>query len=76
MPHNNGTVFVAIGSLTQAMRAQEALSRAAIPSTVKKSASARGHGCVHGVQISALQENNAMQVLYAHKIHVRERISE
>ena len=58
---NNCTV--AIGSMTQAMKAQKALNAAAIPSTVIKSDSQRARGCIYGLAFSCLQSDNVRHVL-------------
>ncbi len=65
-----------IGSVTQAIRAQNALASAAIPSNVIKSQSSSRHGCVYGVSFSCAQENNVRTVLTNAKIPVRHWNSE
>lgn len=57
-----------IGSVTQAMKAQEALSKAAIPSRVIKSeASSSRRGCIFGIRYSCAQEGNVKTILgHAH----------
>lgn len=60
-----------IGSVTQAMKAQAALSAAAIPSEVIKSQSSSRHGCVYGVSYSCSQENNVRTVLANARISTR-----
>lgn len=67
---NNCTA--AIGSMTQAMKAQKALSAAAIPSTVIKSDSQKSHGCIYGLAFSCLQSDNVSHVLSSTGIKVKE----
>ena len=54
---------VAIGSMTQAMKAQKALSVVSIPSTVIKVDSQRSRGCSYGLTFSCLQSDNVKRVL-------------
>lgn len=64
--------FVELGSVTYAMKAQNALSAAAIPSTVMKSESSSSRrGCTYGLRFSCLQENNVRTVLAAARIPVK-----
>jgi hypothetical protein len=64
--------FIEIGSVTQAMKAQKALSTSAIPSAViKKESYRRAIGCVYGLDISCRQLGNARAVLEASKIPFR-----
>lgn len=63
----------AIGSVTQAMKAQKALASAAIPSTVIKwESSSRLRGCVYGVQYSCQQQRNVETVLASARIAVKQ----
>lgn len=62
-----------IGSLTQTMKAQSALSAAAIPSEIIKAESSSHHGCVYGISYSCSQENNVRVVLENAKIPARRR---
>lgn len=63
----------ALGSVTQAMKAQKALAAAAIPSTVIKwEASSRLRGCMYGVQYSCVQERNVKSVLTSAHIAVKQ----
>ena len=62
----------AIGSMTQAMKAQKALANAAIPSTVIKSDSSLRRGCVYGLSFSCEQEKNVRVVLGSARITVKE----
>ena len=59
-----------IGSVTGAMRAQNALARAAIPTSVIKEESARG--CIYSLSFSCVQMNNVRTVLEHERIRVRE----
>lgn len=63
---------VAIGSTTQAMKAQRILAEAAIPSTVIKSDSSSRRGCIYGLAFSCLQERNVKFVLDSAGIRVKE----
>ena len=70
--HTEGCV-AAIGSVTQAMKAQKALGEAAIPTTViKLEASSPHRGCIFGVRYSCVQENNVKTILGAARISVKE----
>lgn len=70
----NAEVCVAeLGSLTAAMKAQEALAAAAIPSSVEKlESSSSRRGCVYGLRLSCLQTKNARTVLSAARISVKQ----
>ncbi len=58
-----------VGSLTQAMKAQGALSSAAIPSEIIKTEKGGSRrGCVYSIGFSCAQENNVRTVLGASKI--------
>ncbi len=62
------------GSMTDAMRAQSALRRAALRSRVVKIDQKEGErprGCTYGVTFSCLQEENVRRVLRDAGIHVR-----
>ena len=61
----NETECVAvIGSMTQAMRAQNVLAAAAIRTEVIKADSSKtGRGCAYGVSYSCLQDGNVRGVL-------------
>lgn len=62
-----------VGSMTWAMRAQSALAKSAVPSTVVKTEEARGlRGCVYGVSYACSHEANVKAILEAAKISVRE----
>ena len=63
----------ALGSVTQAMKAQSLLAAASIPSTVMKwEASSRLRGCVYGVQFSCQQRNNVEAALASARISVKQ----
>lgn len=69
--------FAAIGSITQAQKAQKALANAAIPSSVTKAeASSLKRGCIYGVRFSCSQEANVRTVLLGARITVKEWIEE
>ncbi len=63
-----------IGSVTQAMRAQEALRRAAIPTYVIKGEKGElggSRGCIYGLSYSCAQRENIKTVLSYEKIRVK-----
>ena len=60
-----------IGSVTQAMKAQAALSAAAIPSEIIKNESKAKRGCVYSVAFPCAQTNNARIVLEKSRIYAR-----
>ncbi len=62
-----------IGSVTQAMRAQEALRRAAIPTYVIKGERGEGgtRGCIYGLSYYCTQRENIKTVLSYEKIRVK-----
>lgn len=64
--------FAELGSVTYAMKAQEALSAAAIPCRViKQEAASSRRGCTYGIGFSCQQKNNVRFVLDAAGISVR-----
>ncbi len=65
-----------IGSVTQAMKAQNALASAAIPSNVIKTQSSSHRGCVYGISFPCAHENNVRTVLTNAKIPVKRIFSE
>ena len=68
-----GECSAALGSVTQAMKAQKILAAAAIPSTVVKwEASSRLRGCVYGVEYSCQQQRNVETVLASARIAVKQ----
>ena len=70
-----GNCFAELGSLTLAMKAQDALAAAAIPASVEKKekteSTASGRGCSYGIRFSCLQENNVRAVLSAARVPVK-----
>ena len=70
---NEGSAcFAELGSVTLAMKAQDALAAAAIPVTVEKTESASSsRGCSYGIRFSCLQENNVRAVLATARIPVK-----
>lgn len=71
---NNGysECIAEIGSMTQAMRAQQALAQAVIPATVVKTDSSKSEkGCVYGVSLSCAQRENAENVFEKSRIRVK-----
>ena len=75
---HGGICFAELGSLTLAMKAQDALAAAAIPVSVEKNekkekteSAASGRGCSYGIRFSCLQENNVRAVLSDARISVK-----
>ena len=61
-----------IGSLTAALKAQKALSRAAIPTTViKNEPTSKSKGCSYGLSFSCAQAGNLQNVLEREGIRVK-----
>ena len=70
---SRGTCTAVIGSMTQAMRAQNALAEAAIRAVVVKVSSAKSTGgCAYGVDFPCTQMSNARTVLTRAGVRVRE----
>ena len=62
----------ALGSVTEAMKAEKVLAAAAIPCEIIKSeGSSRRRGCVFGIGFSCAQQNNVRAVLSAARIYPR-----
>ena len=62
-----------IGSVTEAMKAQNVLAAAAIPSEIiKKEGTSRRRGCVFGIGFSCSQQNNVRSILGAAGITPKE----
>ena len=62
-----------VGSMTQALKAQQVLAKAAIPSDVIKTETASSHrGCVYGIRFFCGQENNVRTVLSGARIQVKQ----
>ncbi|MBQ8345922.1 MAG: DUF3343 domain-containing protein [Clostridia bacterium] len=62
-----------VGSMTYALKAQQALAHAAIPSEVVKAEPPRaGRGCIYGVRFFCPQEQNVKAVLSAAHISVKQ----
>lgn len=76
MREQDGLCRAAIGSVTHATRAQNALLRAAIRARVVKISSGQQSGCVYGVEIPCSQRNNTAEVLYKNGLRVRGWTSE
>ncbi len=69
----SGECSAAIGSVTQAQKAQAVLAAAAIPtSVVKWEGSSRLRGCVYGVRYACSQEKNVKTVLTSARIAVKQ----
>lgn len=64
--------FAAIGSMTQAMKAQRALGEAAILSTVVKSESSSRRGCIYGLSFPCVQEANVRRIFASSGVKVKE----
>ena len=65
----------AIGSVTEAMRAERALAAMAIRSDVIKTERNGRRGCIYGVSFPCAEENNVRSALGAAKISVKEWVS-
>jgi hypothetical protein len=63
MKDSSGTCTLEIGSVTQAMKAQELLSRYAIPSKIIKTDSSSRRGCVYALSYACSQSNNVNTIL-------------
>ena len=74
MRDNTEGCSAAIGSITQAMKAQRALAEAAIPTTVIKyeSSGSGNKGCIYGLSFSCSQSNNVQTVLSHERIRVKQ----
>lgn len=76
MKYENYSCNVAIGSVTEAMKAQRVLSGTAIPSEVVKMDRARGRGgCIYGLSFPCVHKKNVHSILYSAGISVEERDS-
>ena len=72
MIKNRGECIAEIGSMTQAMRAQNVLAETAIPSTIVKTDSSKSNkGCAYGLSLDCEQKENAENVFYRSKVRVR-----
>ena len=77
MSKNRGECIAEIGSMTQAMRAQNALAEMAIPSTIVKTNSSKSNkGCAYGISLDCNQMENAENVFDRTKVRVRRWKSE
>ena len=63
MKDSSGACTLEIGSVTQAMKAQELLSRYAIPSKIIKTDSSSRRGCVYALSYACSQSNNVNAIL-------------
>ena len=61
-----------LSSMTQAMKAQRALSAAAIPSWVIQSEASSRRGCAYGLRFPCGHENNVRRILASSGISVKE----
>ena len=69
---SNGGIMVAVtGSMTAALRAQRALTSAAIRADIVKSDNDRGRGCGFGVAFAATQQSNVRAILANAHVNVR-----
>ncbi len=78
MRHNDHTTATAstvtiavVGSMTAALQAQRALSRAAIRTEIVKSDTEYGRGCGYGVAYPTMQAENVQTILRAARIYVK-----
>ena len=70
--NNFYTCIAEIGSMTQAMRAQNALAEAAIPTTVVKTNSEKsGRGCAYGLSFDCAHIENIKNILAKSGVKVR-----
>ena len=70
MKNNINQCTASLGSVTAAMRAQNELAAASIPSTVIKTQSSRG--CVYGISFPCPYEGYVRNILSASRISVRQ----
>ena len=63
MNDSSGACTLEIGSVTQAMKAQELLSRYAIPSKIITTDSSSRRGCVYALSYACSQKNNVNTIL-------------
>ena len=71
MKDTSGTCTLEVGSVTQAMKAQELLSRYAIPSKITKTDSSSRRGCVYALSFSCSQQNNVNMALSNANLNLR-----
>ena len=71
MKDTSGTCTLEVGSVTQAMKAQELLSRYAIPSNITKTDSSSRRGCVYALSFSCSQQNNVNMALSNASLNLR-----
>ena len=72
MIHRHGECIAEIGSMTQVMRAQNALSEMAIPSTIVKTNSSKTNkGCAYGLSVDCKQRENADNIFQKSNVRVR-----
>lgn len=72
MIYNHNECVAEIGSMTQAMRAQNALSEMAIPSTIVKTNSSKSNkGCAYGLSLDCNQRDNAENIFDRARVRVR-----
>ncbi len=64
MKENSNDCYFEAGSLTKALKLQDALAAAAIPSKLVKTDSSSRRGCGYSLRFSCAQENNVRAVLY------------
>ena len=71
MKDTSGTCMLEVGSVTQAMKVQELLSRYAIPSQITKTDSSSRRGCIYAISYACSQNNNVNTILSNAKITLR-----
>ena len=71
MKDPSGMCTLEVGSVTQAMKLQELLSRYAIPSKITKTDSSARRGCVYALSYACSQKNNVNTILSNAKINLR-----
>ena len=76
-PYQAGRCTAVIGSMTQAMKAQNLLAEAAIRAHISKiSSSGAAGGCAYGVDFPCTQQGNVRMILDRAGIRVREHLNE
>ena len=76
MKRRNTQCTAEMPSLTQALRAEEALALAAIPSRVTKLETSSRRGCVYGISFACAQESNVRMILQNAGIPIKSIASE
>ena len=72
MKDTSGTCILEVGSVTQAMKMQDLLTRYAIPSKITKTDSSSRRGCVYALFYACSQKNNVNTVLSNARLNPRQ----